>query len=103
MVVQLLKQEIFNNVSHHIKNQKKKMLISRLGDAIKDITPSNREPVSKKIKESKLLKDLEKQQKSYGTIQQSDVQPHEPKPSALTQIKEGAKDLYRRLSGQKKR
>ena len=31
-----------------------------------------------------------------------DVSPQEPKPSTLTQIKEGAKDIYRRLSGSKK-
>ena len=53
-------------------------------------------PVSQKIKESKLLKDLENKQKTYGTIQPTinkiDVQPQEPKPSTLTQIKEGAKD-----------
>jgi hypothetical protein len=88
------------------------MLISRLGDAIKDVTPSNRAPPRQKIKESKLLLDLERQQKTYGTVQQSDVQPkeppserlvvNEPKPSTLTQIKEGARDIYRRLSGQKK-
>ena len=35
-------------------------------------------------------------------MQQSDVQPHEAKPSTLTQLKEGAKDIYRRLSGKKK-
>ena len=97
--------------------KQKKMLISRLGDAIKDVTPSNRAPPRQKIKESKLLLDLERQQKNtYGTIQPSDVQPqeplserlvggftaNEPKPSTLTQIKEGARDIYRRLSGQKK-
>ena len=80
----------------------KKMLISRLGDAIKDVTPSNREPPSKKIKESKLLKDIEQQQRTYGTIQQSDIEPREQKTSALTQLTEGAKDIYRRLSGRKK-
>ncbi len=68
------------------------MLISRLGDAIKDVTPSNREPPSKKIKESKLLKDIEKKQKTYGTVQQTDVEPQEPKQSTFTQLKEGAKD-----------
>jgi hypothetical protein len=65
------------------------MLISRLGDAIKDVTPSNREPPSKKIKESKLLKDIEQQQRTYGTIQQSDIEPQEPKQSTFTQLKEG--------------
>jgi hypothetical protein len=80
----------------------KKMLISRLGDAIKDVTPSNREPPSKKIKESKLLKDIEQQQRTYGTVQQSDIEPREQKTSALTQLTEGAKDIYRRLSGRKK-
>jgi hypothetical protein len=83
-------------------SKQKKMLISRLGDALKDVTPSNREPPSKKIKESKLLKDIERQQKTYGTIQQSDIEPREQKPSALTQLKEGVKDVYRRLSGTKK-
>jgi hypothetical protein len=78
------------------------MLISRLGDAIKDVTPSNKEPPGKKIKESKLLLDLERQQKTYGTVQQSDIEPREPKPSTLTQITEGAKDIYGRLSGRKK-
>jgi hypothetical protein len=83
-------------------SKQKKTLISRLGDAIKDVTPSNREPPSKKIKESKLLKDIEKQQKTYGTVQQIDVEPQEPKQSTFTQLKEGAKDIYRRLSGKQK-
>jgi hypothetical protein len=78
------------------------MLISRLGDAIKDVTPSNRTPVSQKIKESKLLKDLEQQQRTYGTIKQSDIEPREPKPSTITQLTEGVKDIYRRLRGTKK-
>ena len=78
------------------------MLISRLGDAIKDITPSNRTPPSQKIKESKLLKDIEQQQRTYGTIQQSDIEPQDPKPSTITQLTEGVKDIYRRLSGRKK-
>jgi hypothetical protein len=82
--------------------KQKKLLISRLGDAIKDVTPSNRAPPSQKIKESKLLFDLENKQKTYGTVQQSDVQPQEPKQSTFTQITEGARDIYRRLSGQKK-
>ena len=56
----------------------------------------------KKIKESKLLKDIEQQQRTYGTIQQSDIEPREQKTSALTQLTEGAKDIYRRLSGRKK-
>jgi hypothetical protein len=30
------------------------------------------------------------------------MEPCEPKPSALTQLTEGAKDIYRRLSGKKK-
>jgi hypothetical protein len=104
------------NTSQRVPSYKepkqKKLLISRLGDAIKDVTPSNRAPPSQKIKESKLLLDLEKKQKTYGTIQPSAVQPQEPpsdrlitdepKPSTLTQIKEGARDIYRRLSGQKK-
>ena len=102
MVVQLLKHEMYDNANHHIKNQKKKMLISRLGDAIKDITPSNRAPPSQKIKESKLLKDIEQQQRTYGTIQQSDIEPQDPKPSTITQLTEGVKDIYRRLSGRKK-
>ena len=80
-----------------------KLLISRLGDALKDVSSSsNRVPPSQKIKESKLLKDLEKQQKSYGTIQQTDVTPQEEKVSTLTNIKEGVKKIYRRLSGQTK-
>jgi len=82
--------------------KQKKMLISRLGDAIKDITPSNRTPPSQKIKESKLLKDIEQQQRTYGTIQQSDIEPQDPKPSTITQLTEGVKDIYRRLSGRKK-
>jgi hypothetical protein len=79
-----------------------KLLINRLGDALQDITPSTRTPAKQKIKESKLLKDLEQQQKTYGTISQMDVEPREPKQSTITQITEGAKDLYRRLSGKKK-
>ncbi len=75
-----------------------------MGDALKDVTPSTRTPASQKVKESKLLLDLERKQKQYGTIQptinEADVEPQIPKPSTLTQIKEGgAKDLYRRLSG----
>jgi hypothetical protein len=94
---------MYDNANHQIKNQnKKKMLISRLGDAIKDITPSNRAPPSQKIKESKLLKDIEQQQRTYGTIQQSDIEPQDPKPSTITQLTEGVKDIYRRLSGRKK-
>jgi hypothetical protein len=48
------------------KNSKqKKTLISKLGDALKDVsTSSDKVPVSQRIKESKLLKDREKQQKS---------------------------------------
>jgi hypothetical protein len=72
---------------------KKKMLISRLGDAIKDITPSNRAPPSQKIKESKLLKDIEQQQRTYGTIQPSDIEPQDPKPSTITQLTEGVKSI----------
>jgi hypothetical protein len=83
-------------------SKQKKMLISRLGDAIKDITPSNRAPPSQKIKESKLLKDIEQQQRTYGTIQPSDIEPQDPKPSTITQLTEGVKDIYRRLSGKKK-
>ena len=83
-----------------------KTIISRLGDALKDVAPSTRTPVKQKIKESKLLLDLEKRQTKYGTIQptinETDVTPQEPKTSTITQIKEGAKDLYRRLSGSKK-
>jgi hypothetical protein len=86
----------------HKEPKQNKMLISRLGDAIKDTTPSNRVPPSQKIKESKLLLNLEKQQKQYGTVQQSDVEQREQKSSALTQLTEGAKDIYRRLSGRKK-
>ena len=84
-------------------SKQSKLLISRLGDALKDVAPSTRTPARQKIKESKLLKDLEQRQKTYGTIQPSDIEPQEPKQSTLTQIKEGARDLYRRLSGKKKR
>jgi hypothetical protein len=74
--------------------------VSRLGDALKDVSSSsNRVPPSQKIKESKLLKDLETKQKSYGTIEQSDVTPQEEKVSTLTTLKEGVKQIYRRLSG----
>jgi hypothetical protein len=83
-------------------SKQNKMLISRLGYAIQDVTSSNRTPVSQKIKDSKLLKDIEQQQKTYGTIQRSDIEPREPKPSTLTQLTEGVKDVYRRLSGKKK-
>ena len=44
--------------------KQKNLLISRLGDAIKDVTPSNRVPPSQKIKESKLLLDFEKKTKN---------------------------------------
>jgi hypothetical protein len=37
--------------------------------------------------------------KQYNNDEQSDVQPQEPKQSTLTQIKEGARDIYRRLGG----
>jgi hypothetical protein len=58
--------------------------VRRLGDALKDVSSSsNRVPPSQKIKESKLLKDLETKQKSYGTIEQSDVTPQEEKVSTL--------------------
>ena len=40
--------------------------------------------------------------KQYNNDEQSDVQPQEPKQSTFTQITEGARDIYRRLSGQKK-
>ena len=85
----------------------RKAPIVKLANAIKDISSSPRTPVRQKVKESKLLLDLERQQKTYGTIPQTiehetDVQQQEPKPSTLTQITEGAKDLYRRLSGIKK-
>ena len=42
-------------------------------------------PSTQKNKESKLFKDLEKQQ-TYGTAQQTDVEPQETKPSTFTQI-----------------
>jgi hypothetical protein len=87
----------------HKEPKKTKMLISKLGDALKEVSSSSDQvPVSQRIKESKLLKDLEKKQKTYGTIQTIDVKPQESKPSTLTNIKEGIKDVYRRLSGQKK-
>ncbi len=35
----------------------------------------------------KIIKDLEKQHKTYGAVQQTDVEPQEPKPSTLTRIK----------------
>ena len=54
-----------------------------MGDALKDVTPSTRTPASQKVKESKLLLDLERKQKQYGTIQptinEADVEPQEPK------------------------
>jgi hypothetical protein len=67
-------------------------------------------PVSQRIKESKLLKDIEKQQKTYGTIQKTDIKPQEvvtqepsqPVQFTLTNITEKIKDVYRRLSGPKK-
>ena len=71
-----------------VEDKQPKLLISRLGNALKDVSSSNRVPPSQKIKESKLLKDLEKQQKSYGTIQQQDILPKEDilpqKPKKLT-------------------
>ena len=80
----------------------RKTPIAKLANAIKDISPSPRTPASQKVKESKLLKDLEQRQKTYGTVQPYDIEPQEPTPSTLTQITEGAKNLYRRLSGSKK-
>ena len=50
-------------------------------------------PVSQKIKESKLLLDLEQKQKTHGTVA----------PSTLTNITDKVKDIYRRLSGKNKR
>ena len=69
------------------------------------ILTSNREPTSQKIKESKLLKDIEAQQqlRTYGSIHHDDVAQQEPRPSTFTQIKEGVKGIYRRLSGQNKK
>ena len=71
-------------------------LHSKLLTAIKETnsTPATTQDVQQKIKESKLLKDLESKQK-YGT---ADITPPEPKPTILEQFK----DVYRRLSGQKK-
>jgi hypothetical protein len=67
----------------HKEPKKTKMLISKLGDALKEVSSSSDQvPVSQRIKESKLLKDLEKQQKTYGTIQTTDV-----KPQAQAQVK----------------
>jgi hypothetical protein len=67
-------------------------------------------PVNQRIKESELLKDLERQQKTYGTIQKTDIKPQEvatqepsqPAQSTLTNMTEKIKDVYRRLSGPKK-
>jgi hypothetical protein len=72
-----------------------------LGDAVKDASHT-RTPVKTKIKESKLLKDLERKQATYGTINKSDVQSIETQPSTFEHMREKAKDLYRRISGQKK-
>ena len=79
----------------------KETLFSRLGDAVKDASYT-RTPVKTKIKESKLLKDLERKQATYGTINKSDVQSIETQPSTFEHMREKAKDLYRRISGQKK-
>jgi hypothetical protein len=79
----------------------KETLFSRLGDAVKDVSYT-RTPVKTKIKESKLLKDLERKQATYGTINKSDVQSIETQPSTFEHMREQAKDLYRRISGQKK-
>ena len=76
-------------------------LFSRLGDAVKDVSYT-RTPVKTKIKESKLLNDLERKQATYGTINKSDVQSIETQPSTFEHMREQAKDLYRRISGQKK-
>ena len=44
----------------HKEPKKTKMLISKLGDALKEVSSSSDQvPVSQRIKESKLLKDLE--------------------------------------------
>ena len=89
-------------VPSYMEPQQRSTLIGRLGDAIKDVKSSQRPPASQKVKESKLLLDLENRQKTYGSIQSVDVQPSEQQPSLLTNMKDKAKDLYRRLSGQKK-
>ena len=76
-------------------------LISKLSTALKDVSQT-RTPVKTKIKESKLLKDLERKQGTYGTINKTDVEPTETKASTFSTITEGVNDLYRRISGQKK-
>ena len=67
-------------------------LFSRLGDAVKDVSYT-RTPVKTKIKENKLLKDLERKQATYGTINKSDVQSIETQPSTFEHMREQATDL----------
>ena len=79
-------------VPSYMEPQQRGTLIGRLGNAIKDVSGPQRPPVSQKIKESKLLLDLEQKQKTHGTVA----------PSTLTNITDKVKDIYRRLSGKKK-
>ena len=78
---------------------KEKPLHTRLFNAIKETntTPATTQEVQQKVKESRLLKEIERKQK-YGTIDTDIIQP-EPQPSTLENIKEGVKKIYRRLSG----
>ena len=80
-------------VPSYMEPQQRGTLIGRLGNAIKDVSGPQRPPVSQKIKESKLLLDLEQKQKTHGTVA----------PSTLTNITDKVKDIYRRLSGKKKK
>ena len=76
-----------------------KPLHSRLINAIKETntTPVTTAEVQQKVKESRILKEIEKKQK-YGTHDTNIEQPGD-QPSTLENIKEGVKKLYRRLSG----
>jgi hypothetical protein len=76
-----------------------KPLHSRLINAIKETntTPVTTAEVQQKVKDSRILKEIEKKQK-YGTHNTNIEQPGD-QPSTLENIKEGVKKLYRRLSG----
>jgi len=81
------------------KKSDTKPLHNRLFDAIKEVntTSASTAEVKQKIKESRLLKEIEKNQK-YGTYD-TNIEPSEAQPSTLENFKEGVKRIYRRLSG----
>jgi hypothetical protein len=81
------------------KKSDTKPLHNRLFDAIKEVntTSASTAEVQQKIKESRLLKEIEKNQK-YGTYD-TNIEPSEAQPSTLENFKEGVKRIYRRLSG----